>query len=164
METLSYLFGSGQPGAFQMSVRAVVVFILGIAMIRLSGRRSFGMRMPLDNVIIVLIGSVLSRAVNGSSSFIGTIIACFIIVILHRLVALLATYNSTVDRWIKGKSQVLYKNGNLNRKLMRKFTLTEKDIIEGVRINSNLEEIEDTKSIYLERDGQISAIKKQAAD
>ncbi len=145
----------------QMSLRGIIVFIIGLILIRISGRRSFGMRMPLDNIITVLIGAILSRAVVAASPFIATIVTCTAIAFIHRIFALIGLYNNTFDSWIKGKSRLLYKNGVLNRKLMRKSLLDENDINEGVRINSNLKSMEETDSIYLERDGQISVVKKQ---
>jgi uncharacterized membrane protein YcaP (DUF421 family) len=161
MDTITELLGNSKDlTALQMSLRGFLVFIIGLILIRISGRRSFGMRMPLDNIITVLIGAVLSRVIVGASPFIPTVIASAVIVLTHRIFAFMGLYNSTFDTLIKGKSRLLYKNGVLNRKMMKKSLLDEKDITEGVRINSNLESIEETESIYLERDGQISVVKK----
>ncbi len=161
MNILLDLFGNSKDlTSLQMSLRGILIFIIGLVLIRISGRRSFGMRMPLDNMITILVGAVLSRAVVGASPFIATIVSCTAIVFIHRIFAIIGMYNNTFDSWIKGKSRLLFKNGVLNRKLMRKSLLDENDIIEGIRINSNLASMEETHSIYLERDGQISVVKK----
>ena len=51
----------------QMAVRAVVTFLIAIALVRLAGRRSFGMRSPFDTVISLLLGATLSRGIVGAS-------------------------------------------------------------------------------------------------
>lgn len=49
------LFGEGdQLDVLQMSMRSGVVFALALAMIRISGRRSFGQRRPFDACATVL--------------------------------------------------------------------------------------------------------------
>jgi uncharacterized membrane protein YcaP (DUF421 family) len=118
------------------------------------------MRMPLDNIITVLIGAILSRAVTGDVSFTPCIAACTAIVIVHRLFAWIGIHNKLFDRLIKGKSRVLYKNGIPNKKNIAGSLIDENDILEGVRVNSNLSSIEETESIYMERNGEISVVKK----
>ncbi|HEY5535494.1 MAG TPA: hypothetical protein VIL99_11265, partial [Ignavibacteria bacterium] len=74
------LIGEGNdPNPYQMAIRAFIVFIIALVFLRLSGRRTFGMFSPFDNVISVLLGAVLSRAVIGASPFFSTIIAALVI-------------------------------------------------------------------------------------
>src|SRR5262252_4067159 len=83
------LFGSGSElNTLQMGLRAVAVFVLALAMIRVAGRSSFGQHRPFDACTTVLLGAVLSRAVVGASPFWATMVAGAAIVALHRAVAL----------------------------------------------------------------------------
>jgi uncharacterized membrane protein YcaP (DUF421 family) len=118
------------------------------------------MRMPLDNIITVLIGAILSKAVTGEVPFVPTIVACTAIVIIHRVFAWAGIHNKLFDRLIKGKSRILYENGVINKKNVEGSLIDENDILEGVRVNSNLGSIEETESIYMERNGEISVVKK----
>jgi len=54
---------------------AAVVFILAYLLICVSGRRSFALRSPLDNIIVILLGAVFSRAVVGASPFLPAMAA-----------------------------------------------------------------------------------------
>lgn len=156
------LFGEGQDlTALQMGLRALVMFIVALILIRLSGRRSFGLKMPFDNVIYILLGAILSRAVTGSSPFFSVITAAIVIVLLHRGCAWIALYSDAFGCLIKGDSDILYKNGLLEKKKMKRYFITEKDLREEIRKEGNINDINKVSEIYIERDGCISVIKKE---
>src|SRR6185503_4368379 len=61
------LFGSGTDLTIaQMAFRGAAVFVLTLLLLRVSGRRSFGQHRAFDTCTLVLLGSILSRAVDGS--------------------------------------------------------------------------------------------------
>src|ERR1700741_2666135 len=136
MEFLYELMGRGSHlNPLQMSVRGIFVFIFCLILIRFSGRRSFGMRMPFDNVVAMLMGAVLSRAVTGESPFMATLCASTTIAVLYRLFAWVALYSDKFGSLIKGEAKVLYDNGEMNRENMKYALITEKDLKEGLRKN-----------------------------
>jgi uncharacterized membrane protein YcaP (DUF421 family) len=50
------VFGEGKDlSTLQMAMRTIVVFIACLALIRISGRRSFGNPSPLDYVVAILL-------------------------------------------------------------------------------------------------------------
>src|SRR5712691_10067696 len=53
----------------QVSVRGVIVFIATLIMVRLSSKRSLAEKTAFDAVFVVIIGSMLARAINGSEAF-----------------------------------------------------------------------------------------------
>ena len=144
----------------QMAIRALIVFLITLVLIRFSGRRTFGMLSPFDNVIGVLLGAILSRAVIGASPFLSTIIAAFVIVFLHRFFAWIALYNDVFGSLIKGNAKIIYKDEKIIRNNMKRFFITDKDLIEEIRLQGNVESLDEIKSAYVERDGKISIIKK----
>jgi uncharacterized membrane protein YcaP (DUF421 family) len=162
MSWVKEMFGEGEDlTPMQMGVRAAVMFVICLVLIRLAGRRAFGMRMPFDNVISVLLGAVLSRGIIGASPFWSTVAAAAVIVALHRLFAWVALYSDAFGRLIKSDSDVLYKDGRLDRKKMNKALISEKDLREGVRVSANIDDLEEADKIYVERDGKISVVKKK---
>lgn len=144
--------------ALQMSLRAMIVFIIALAFIRL-GRRAFGMGSSFDTVIGILLGSILSRAVVGASPFIPTITAALVIVIIHKLLAWLSVHFRIFGKVIKGEAIPIYKDGKLIEKNMAKFFITENDFKESLRHSCNTSDIRDIKEAYIERDGRISFIR-----
>lgn len=161
-QLLIELFGQGKElTAWQMSLRTVVVFIICLLLIRLSGHRSFGMKMPFDNVITILLGAVLSRAVTGASPFLPIIISAVTIALLHRVFGWLGFYSKLFGRIVKGEELILYANGKLNFENMQRAMITEKDIHEEIRINGNVDSLEEVSLIYMERSGEVSVVKKE---
>lgn len=162
MEILIKIFGQGKDlSVLQMGMRTILVFIICLIFIRMAGKRSFGMRMPLDNVITILLGAVLSRAIVGASPFVPTIISGGIIMFLYRLCSGLAVFSKRFGQAVKGDEQIIYKDGKLLKENMKRCMVTEKDVMEEMRINSNLDSLDKVKTIYVERNGEISIVKKE---
>jgi len=162
MEWIHTLFGEGKDlNSLQMSCRAVVAFFITLILIRIAGIRTFGKKSAFDNVIIIMLGSVLSRAVVGASPFIPTAIGCLAFVLVHWLLARISVYNDTVGRWIKGERTSLYAGGRKNEANMKKARISHKDLVEGLRLKINTESFEEVKEIFLERNGEISVVKKE---
>ena len=143
-----------------MGIRAIIIFLIALVLIRFSGRRTFGMLYHFDNVISVLLGAILSRAVIGASPFLSTVIAAFVIVFLHRFFAWIALYNDVFGSLIKGNAKIIYKDEKIIRNNMKRFFITDKDLIEEIRLQGSVESLDEIKSAYVERDGKISIIKK----
>lgn len=145
-----------------MADRAVVAFLLAIILVRLAGRRSFGLQSPFDTVISLLLGATLSRGVVGASSFTGTLGACLVLVSLHRLLAYVCLHSTVVSRLVSGKNQVLYENGRLNQANMKAMLVSEQDLEEAVRLNGNEATFESVEKVMIERNGHISIVKKKS--
>jgi uncharacterized membrane protein YcaP (DUF421 family) len=161
MNVLVQIFGEGKDlGALQMSARAVAVFFFALIFIRISGRRSFGIRTPLDNIIVVLLGAVLSRAVTGASALGPTICASLALVSVHRLFALLLVRNARVKGFVEGEKILLFRDGKFIKDNLRRGLVSEEDVLQGLREVLQTDNVEGISRIYIERDGEISAIKK----
>lgn len=162
MEIFIKIFGEDRHlDTLQMICRGITVFFIALALIRISGRRSFGLRTPLDNVIAILLGSILSRAVVGVSPFVAVVATCFGIVALHRLFGWLVTkYHKTFGRWFEGSIIMVYDKGKFKADNMKKAMVSEEDILQGVRRSALTEDIDEIEKVYMERNGEISAIKK----
>jgi uncharacterized membrane protein YcaP (DUF421 family) len=155
-------FGEGKDLEWwQMLDRAIVIFLLAIFLLRLSGRRSFGMKSPLDNTIVILLGATLSRALVGVSPFIPTVVACLGLVLLHRAFAWISLRSHTFGRLIKGKAIPVYKDGKFDQDNMRRSLISESDIREGLRKSLNTENLDRVDTILLERGGSLSIIEKE---
>lgn len=146
--------------AVQMTARAVVVFFAALALLRVSGPRTFGSSTAFDMVVKIMLGALLSRAVVAASPFGGTLLAGLAFVGLHRLLAWAAYRSEWVGRLVKGQAHVLAEQGRPRADQLGQLNLTEKDLLEGLRENANVAALNQTAAVYLERDGSISVVKK----
>ena len=161
MHVLIGIFGEGKDlTTLQMCCRGVVVFFIALLLIRLAGRRSFGVHSPLDNIITIALGAVLSRAIVGASDFVPVIVCSTVIVLLHRLVGWLIARSSVIEKAVEGNKILLFENGNFIEANMRKALVCKEDILQGVRKSALTEDLEKIEKIYMEKNGEVSAIKK----
>lgn len=162
MSLLYSIFGVGpELNVWQMSSRTVIVFIYTVILMRISGRRAFGLRAPFDNIILVLLGAILGRAVVGASPFFPTIISGLVIALLHRLCAIFSLKPSIFSHFIKGKAIPLLKNGKLFPAKMKRSLISDEDLLEELRIHAQTNDLESFTEIYMERNGQIGFVKKK---
>ena len=136
METIRALIGpdTGDASAAQLCVRAAVLFVFGIACIRIAGRRTFSQASPLDIIVAIIIGSNLSRAMTGKAPFFPGLAATLLIVVLHRALALATLRWNGLARWIKCDPVVLVRDGVTDRKAMARHGISESDLAEGLRM------------------------------
>lgn len=162
MEAIIQIFGKGEnQTAVQMSLRAVVIFVITLILLRIAGRRSFGMKSPFDNIIVILLGAILSRAVVGASEFFSTVASATVIAVLHRAAAWLGALNLRFGTLIKGKKIVLFSDGHLNHDNMRRALVSESDLYASLRANMHVENFNEIEKAYMEINGQISFTKKE---
>ena len=78
----------------QMICRASIIYIAGLTMVRIAGDQRFaGKHSTFDIILSIILGSTLSRTINGAAPFWVTIGAGFVLVSIHRLVAFLTAYS-----------------------------------------------------------------------
>ena len=143
----------------QVSVRGVIVFIATLIMMRLGSKRSLAEKTAFDAVLIVIIGSMLARAINGSEAFFPTLGAGFVLVLVHRLFGVAAYYSHAFGILVKGKPVVLVQGGRVQQKKMLWEHISKHDLEEDMRLDAATDDISKIQVARLERSGDISFIK-----
>jgi uncharacterized membrane protein YcaP (DUF421 family) len=161
MEIIHQIFGQGKDLSIaQMCVRAAIMFIVAYLLIRISGRRSFGLHSPLDNIIVILLGGILSRGVVGASPMVAVICASITIVMLHRIGGWLLSIKTSLSKSIDGSKILLFENGKFIASNMRKAMLCKEDVLGAIRGQLHSEDLTAVDRIYMERNGTLSIIQK----
>jgi uncharacterized membrane protein YcaP (DUF421 family) len=144
----------------QMVMRAIVVYVCALAMVRLGEKRFFGRTTAFDIVLGIILGSVINRTITGNSPFVPTLVASFILVMMHRLFAEIAFRHEWFGRAVKGDSFLLVKNGEIRWDAMRRNTITQKDLLSALRQSGHTDSLEKVEEARMERNGDISFIQQ----
>ena len=140
-----------------MSLRAVVVFVVGLLAVRLAATRAFGKWGALDIIFAVVVGSNLSRTLTGSAPFVPTLCATLVLVGMHALLARAATRWEAFGRIAKGVNVCLIREGEVDKEALRRQGLGMGDLSAAIR-SAGYPGPEAVQSAYLERNGDISII------
>src|SRR5262245_33428248 len=68
---------------YQVAARAIVVYVVGVAIVRIGKSRIVSRMTPIDVIIGFILGSLLSRGITGHASLSGTVAASIAIVACH---------------------------------------------------------------------------------
>jgi uncharacterized membrane protein YcaP (DUF421 family) len=144
-----------------ISLRALFIFIIGLALVRIGDRRSLSEKTAFDAIFIVLIGSMLSRAINGTAPFFTTIAAGIVLMVIHRACAFGACKSHAFGKLLKGVPVTLVRDGKIDHAQMRSSLVSEHDLEEDLRLDAKTEDLSTIASARLERSGDISFIKQE---
>lgn len=145
---------------WQMLARAGIVFWYGILLLRVASPRIFSKATPVDIVLSVIIGSILSRAITGDAPLWGVMATAALLVALHAIVMYAANKWRPVANVVKGKPRVLIEDGEIHVREKTRGVIGDRDLMAAIR-SAGGERIEDVKLATLERGGEIEVVLKK---
>jgi uncharacterized membrane protein YcaP (DUF421 family) len=158
-------WGHGQElDPLQMGLRAAVMFVLLLAMIRVGGMRIFGKGSSFDNVVVILLGAVAARGVVGATPFFSAVAAAATIVALHRVVAWLVVHYPRLARALEGERICLYRDGQLQRDNLRRAAICEHELMASLRLETQRTSLDGIADAGLETNGRISFVTRPDRD
>ena len=162
---LEALLGLGREAGgltfIQISLRGVIVFAATLVIVRCGDRRFLSQKTAFDAVLGFILASMLARAVNGTAAFFPTLGSGFVLVLLHRMLASWSRRSHAVGLLIKGRSDVIVRDGALDEAAARRNRLSEHDLLEDLRLNGNVADIRDVGLGVLERNGHVSVVRRR---
>src|SRR5436305_1400849 len=135
----------------QISLRGVVVFIATLIMVRLGHKRSLSRKTAFDAVLLVILASVLSRAINGSAAFFATLGGGLVLVLLHRLLAFIAFHSHWFGCLIKGRPELIIEDGDFVLNTMHRNHISTHDVEEDMRLSLHDDDVSKVKKGRVER-------------
>lgn len=143
---------------WQMALRAAIIFVFGLCLLRLAPRRTLGHSTVLDLVLAVILGSTLSRALTANAPLLPTMAAAAALVALHYGVTRVAAHVGWFERAVKGGRTRLVRDGEIDWQAMHGANLSKNDLMTDLRINAGVTDLSRVEAAYLERSGEISVI------
>lgn len=145
----------------EISARAIAIFFISLLLIRFSGMRPFGKGNSYDVIIVFLIGGILSRGVVGATPFLSTVAGAFSIIIAHKVLGKICFNSEKLDHIVNGKKNVLYSAGHFYFENMKRLDITESDIYEELRLQLQMDSLQNVRETFLEKTGEISFVLKK---
>lgn len=156
---LQALFGeTGHIGWLQECARAVVIFVYGLVIIRLAGRRVFGKWAALDIIVSIIAGSSLSRALTGGADLFGTLAATSLLMVLHWVLARFVAVSPRLSRLIEGAPLTIAEAGAADAGRLVRHAVSDADLTEALHA-AGLEDMSGARLVVLEPSGKISVLK-----
>jgi uncharacterized membrane protein YcaP (DUF421 family) len=152
---------AGDITAGQMALRALVVYTATLVVVRFGSKRFLGKATAFDVIIGIMLGSVMSRGINGSAGLFPTLLSGAVLVALHWLLAMAAFHTNWLGPLVKGEPVLLIERGRVRPEGMRRASLTEFDLHEALRLRGKSPDPADVELSYLERNGSISIVPRK---
>ena len=156
---MSELFELAMPW-WEFVLRAVVVYVAVLVLVRLSGKRTIGQFTPFDMLLLVLLGTAVQNSLIGEDvSLLGGLILATTLIGLNYLVAFVTSRSARADRLIEGAPVVLARDGRLFKRVLKRELLSDADFEEAMR-QSGCEDRADVRLALLETNGQITIFQR----
>ena len=138
----------------------MLVFVIGVVIVRLAASRAFGKWSPLDIILAVVVGSNLSRALTGNAPFVTTLVATCVQEHQHAALARAVIRWPGLSTLLKGRSVRLVEDGVLRADAMRRHGIGEGDLRMALRAQG-VSDLSEARTVWLERNGDISVERKE---
>lgn len=150
--------GADDFGPVQMPLRAAVVYLSALVMVRMGEKRFFGKNTAFDLILGIIFGSVVSRAINGSAALVPTLLAGATLIGLHWALAVVSFRFSRFGTLVKGRPRTLVRDGTILRDAMRRSHLSDDDLETALREEARLKDVSRVQEARLERSGNVSVL------
>ncbi len=161
-ETFGDLLGLGKDigdvGVVEMVLRTIVIYVAALVLVRLASRRLLAKPSAFDIIVAIMLGSILSRAINSSADLLPTLAAGAALLAMQWLLAFVAVRTRWLGPMVKGGPVLLIEDGKIREKGLRHAGLTHEDLTEALRLAIRDEDPARVRRAYMERNGKISVI------
>lgn len=147
---------------WEFIVRAGVVYLVLLVMVRISGKRTVGQFTPFDLVVVLLLSEAVSGAINAQDeSLPGGLIAAATLIALDMAIGIASSRNKRLDAMLQGSPVLVGRDGVIYEDVLRRERVARSDVEKALRDADC--EIEEMRMAILEADGNINIMKKTPA-
>lgn len=143
-------------------VRTIFLYIVILLTFRLMGKREIGQLNVVDFVINIMIAELCVLAIEQPDApMTKTMVPIVILLSIQILLAWFSLKSGTLRHLIDGKPATLIKNGEIDETQMKRQRYNFDDLLMQLR-EQNIRNLSDVEFAFLETDGKLSVIKKEA--
>src|SRR5918993_1560751 len=114
---------------WELVVRAGVVYLALLAMVRITGKRTVGQFTPFDLLVVMLMSEAVGDSLRGGDqSLVGGLIACAVLVLLDMLIAIASARSRKADALLAGTAVLIGRDGTLYPDVLRRERVPAADV------------------------------------
>lgn len=145
---------------WEFVLRALVVYVALLVMVRLSGKRSVGQFTPFDMILLILLGTAVQNSLIGKDvSLLGGLVLAGTLIAMNHVVGWVTARSRRIHGLVEGLAVKIIEDGVLDKDQLRKQGVSEMDLEEALR-RAGLEHVSEVRRGWLETDGHITLIRK----
>jgi uncharacterized membrane protein YcaP (DUF421 family) len=145
------------------AARAVLVYVIFLAIIRFSGKRTIGSFSAFDFLVALMLGEVVDEIIYGSVSLAQGFTGVAVVALLHYGNSWLTYWDHGFAHLLEGSPTVVLEKGQLHYPGMRAERMNEKDVLSELRLHG-VDDLREVKVAVVEYNGQVSVIMQDWAE
>ena len=145
---------------WEFILRATAVYLVLMAMVRLSGKRTVGQFTPFDLLVVMLLSESVSNSLSGGDeSLVGGLIVAATLMALNTAFATASARSRRVEEVTEGTPVLVGRDGVVFDQVIRRERVGIGEFEKALREADC--DLADMKCAFLETDGSFSILKRQ---
>lgn len=141
-------------------IRAAILYIFVILMVKLMGKRQIGQLQPAEFVITILISEIVTVPMQDNSiPLLNSIMAVLLLVSLEILLSAASLKFMKLRTAVEGNSIIVIRDGIVDQQQLKRLRLTVDDLTEALR-QKDVFDISDVQYAIVETNGSLSVLLK----
>ena len=141
-------------------IRATLLYVAIIFLIRLMGKRQIGELQPSELVVTILLSEIASIPMQDNNiPIIHSVVALFALVSYEILTSAIGLKSQKLRTVIQGHPVIVIRKGEIDMKALKKLRMTVNDLISALR-QKDVFDISQVSYAIFETNGQISVLLK----
>jgi uncharacterized membrane protein YcaP (DUF421 family) len=142
-------------------LRAVLVYVVILFLLRLSGKRQIGQMGAAEFVSILLISNAVQNSMNGGdNSIVAGVVMAVVLMMIARVFQIGSYRSRKLMYFIQGRPRLLMHNGEVLKENLKAELLTIQDLKRLLR-RQGVPHLHDVHQAVLESDGSLSIIRHE---
>ena len=145
---------------FTLILRAIIIYLIVLVVLRLMGKRQIGDMQPCELVITLVIADLACIPMSETTiPILYGITPLLTLVVLHFIMTLLSRKSLFLRKLINGKPVIVIDKSGINYKALKALNMTLNDLTEALRV-ANYFSFNDVAYAILETNGNLSVLPK----
>jgi uncharacterized membrane protein YcaP (DUF421 family) len=133
--------------------RPVIVYLVLVCLLRLFGKRELAQLNPFDLVVLLSLSNTVQNAIIGDdNSVTGGVIGAFGLLGINWLVVQVLFRSPRLTRLLEGRSTLLVKDGQIDRKALDRESLTREELLQVIH-RQGFEDFDKVRRCQLDPNG-----------